>query len=213
MKAEIEVVRGDLILGTLPEGEAVELLRIGFFRRDDRFRRADDPTLRAMAELLVDGPAVNPGDASSPVPGSSGRSPSWFDRTRQSLSSATGAAGSVAAAGVGAVSNAAGAVAVRLRSFAGDAPSAVSKSTQSLLEGFLPQIRATLLKALAKAGDANTRALEAVRAGVRDDDFMRKTFGAVYDCLPKPVCRFVNEEKFVAFCLEHRNRLLEQEQD
>ncbi len=274
MKAEIEVVRGDLILGTLPEGEAAELLRIGFFHRDDRFRREGDPAWRAMAELLGEVPSVNrpdlhepedsregtrrgnsaadsvgrppryplrrpageragselararlePGEVeqspvgpvgpsaelakASPEPAPS-RSGSWLEQTRQSLSAATNAAGSAAAAGVGAVSNAAGVVAGRLRSLAGDAPSAVSKSTQSLLEGFLPQIRTAMSKALAKAGDANTRALEAVRAGVRDDDFMRKTFGAVYDCLPKPVCRFVNEEKFIAFCLEHRKRLLE----
>lgn len=43
---------------------------------------------------------------------------------------------------------------------------------------------------------------------VQDDEFMRKTFGAVYDCLPKPVCRFIGEERFIAFCLEHRRRLV-----
>jgi hypothetical protein len=37
---------------------------------------------------------------------------------------------------------------------------------------------------------------------------MRKTFGAVYDCLPKPVYRFVSEAAFIEFCMARRRKLL-----
>jgi hypothetical protein len=38
---------------------------------------------------------------------------------------------------------------------------------------------------------------------------MRKLFGAAYDCLPRPVQRFVGEEKFVNFCMQRRQKLLQ----
>ena len=43
---------------------------------------------------------------------------------------------------------------------------------------------------------------------LRDDELLRKVFGAVYDTLPKPVRRFVGEETFIEFCFKHRQRLL-----
>ena len=102
----------------------------------------------------------------------------------------------------GAVATSASGVAGRLRSLATQAPSAVTQATNAVLEGYLPQIRAALGKA------ANSRALQAVKEGVRDDELMRKTFGAAYDCLPRPVCRFISEDRFMTFCLTHRARLL-----
>ena len=50
--------------------------------------------------------------------------------------------------------------------------------------------------------------IRAAKERLQDDEFMRKTFGAVYDCLPKPVYRFVKEQDFIAFCLERRKQLL-----
>jgi hypothetical protein len=38
---------------------------------------------------------------------------------------------------------------------------------------------------------------------------MRKLFGATYDCLPKPVYRFVSEQAFIEFCMERRRELLD----
>ena len=38
-----------------------------------------------------------------------------------------------------------------------------------------------------------------------------KVFGAAYDCLPKPVSRFVPEQQFIAFCMKHRAQLLQRD--
>jgi hypothetical protein len=46
------------------------------------------------------------------------------------------------------------------------------------------------------------------QAALRDDEFMRKVFGATYDCLPRPVRRFMTEPAFIQFCLERRWELL-----
>jgi hypothetical protein len=52
------------------------------------------------------------------------------------------------------------------------------------------------------------QSLTRAQAAMRDDEFMRKLFGATYDCLPKPVYRFVKEEAFIQFCMERRGKLL-----
>ncbi len=212
MNGRIEVMREELRLGTLSAGDAAELLRVGFLRADDRFRPECEggggvaSNWRPLSELVTGGPAPvatrDLGSGKDSPEKKSGRG--WVDRARATLSTATEMAGSVGAAGVNVVTSAS----TRLRSLAGQTPSAMSAATGALLEGYLPQIRAALDQALAAAGAANVRALEAVRSGVRDDVLMQKTFGAVYDCLPKPVCRFISEDRFVAFCLEHRTRLL-----
>jgi hypothetical protein len=46
-----------------------------------------------------------------------------------------------------------------------------------------------------------------VQAAIRDEAVLRKVFGALYDCLPAPVRRFVPEGAFVNFCMDHRLRL------
>ena len=80
---------------------------------------------------------------------------------------------------------------------------AIAASTALALEGYLPQLRKIVNERLSKMVGGTQSAL-------RDETFLRKLFGAAYDCLPKPVCRFVNETTFVEFCLRHRNRLLNQ---
>lgn len=71
-----------------------------------------------------------------------------------------------------------------------------------VLEDYLPTVQSAVDKAVAQS----TRGLE---AAARDDVFLRKLFGAVYDLLPRPVCRFVAEEAFIQFCFAHRERLLQ----
>jgi len=45
-------------------------------------------------------------------------------------------------------------------------------------------------------------------AALEDEIFLRKLFGAFYDCLPKAVYRFVSEHAFIDYCLRHRRKLL-----
>lgn len=78
----------------------------------------------------------------------------------------------------------------------------IADSKRRVLEDFTPQIQRLVSKQL--MGKTLVRA----QAAVHDDDFMRKTFGAVYDCLPKPVHRFVSEQDFLKFCMERRRILL-----
>lgn len=117
---------------------------------------------------------------------------SWFETARDSV-------GQVASA----AATSAGQVAEKVKSIATTPPAALSAATTKILDGCTGQIQ----KALAGLGDS--RPMQAIRSGVRDDETMRKVFGAAYDVLPKPVCRFVAEERFIAYCMEHRARLLD----
>jgi hypothetical protein len=70
-----------------------------------------------------------------------------------------------------------------------------------MLNDYLPRLReraVTGLQALQRP----------VESALRDEVFLRKLFGAVYDSLPRPVLRFVNEPQFIEFCLKHRQKLL-----
>jgi hypothetical protein len=77
---------------------------------------------------------------------------------------------------------------------------ATSAQTNALI-GYLPRLREHALAALARTS-------RTAQVALGDEVFLRKLFGAVYDCLPKPVARFVTEPLFVEFCLKHRARLL-----
>lgn len=74
-------------------------------------------------------------------------------------------------------------------------------TTTRVLEDFIPALQSLVRSAMAKSS-------QTVEAALRDEVFLRKLFGAVHDVLPKPVCRFVSEAKFVEFCLRHRQKLL-----
>jgi pimeloyl-ACP methyl ester carboxylesterase len=58
------------------------------------------------------------------------------------------------------------------------------------------------------AAQLKDKPLTAARSALQNDELMRKAFGALYDCLPRPVCRFIGEDAFMRFCLQHRERLL-----
>jgi hypothetical protein len=91
----------------------------------------------------------------------------------------------------------------KLSSIVRSQQAAVTASATLALEGYLPQLRKMVNERLGKM-------LAPTQSALRDEVFLRKLFGAVYDCLPKPVGRFVTEIGFVEFCLKHRNRLLRQ---
>jgi hypothetical protein len=75
-------------------------------------------------------------------------------------------------------------------------------ATAKALDAFIPQIKTAIARV------EETSAFRAVKSGAQNDDFMRKLFGAAYECLPRPVQRFVSEEKFVTFCMERRQKLI-----
>ena len=174
----IEISREATVLGTLPETEARELLAAGFLKPTDQFRPELDVELRPMAELV-----------STPVHAERGGT--WFTKAKDSIVSA----GSAVAGTAGELASQAWRLTQATQSKAVEIP-------DRLLSGFLPQIQKIV------TGLLETKPFQAVRDGVRDDDLMQKVFGATYDCLPKPVCRFVSETQFVAFCMRHRSQLL-----
>jgi len=73
-----------------------------------------------------------------------------------------------------------------------------------MLEDFLPRLRGLVTPAF-------KRTMLSAEAALRDEVLLRKLFGAVYDVLPRPVRRFICEERFVEFCLQHKQRLLRKE--
>jgi hypothetical protein len=66
----------------------------------------------------------------------------------------------------------------------------------------MPQIRKLVTQQMVKSS------VTRVRTAVHDNEFMRKVFGATYDCLPKPVHRFVTETAFIEYCTKHRQKIL-----
>jgi hypothetical protein len=78
----------------------------------------------------------------------------------------------------------------------------MTDSASRMLDSYTPQIQDLVANQLVRQSVTRTQ------AALQDDAFMRKVFGATYDCLPRPVCRFVSEEAFIQFCLERRRRLL-----
>lgn len=92
----------------------------------------------------------------------------------------------------------------KLKSWVGQGQNQLTSSSRQMLEGFVPQLQKLVARELVQ------QSLVSARAVCRDDEFMRKLFGAVYDCLPRPVCRFIAEEAFIEFCLDRKTLLLGQ---
>jgi predicted CoA-binding protein len=92
----------------------------------------------------------------------------------------------------------------KLKSWVGQGQDQLTLSSRQMLEGFVPQLQKLVARELIQ------QSVVSVRAVCRDDEFMRKFFGVVYDCLPRPVCRFVAEEAFIEFCLERKELLFKE---
>ncbi len=116
--------------------------------------------------------------------------PDWLARAQSSVSSAGRAIQARALDLTGKVS-----------ALARGRKAALAASTARALEGYLPRLRELTTESLGKMARSADSALH-------DEVFLRKLFGAVYDCLPKAVGRFVSEIAFVEFCLKHRQWLL-----
>jgi hypothetical protein len=119
-----------------------------------------------------------------------GLSNSLFKTARNTVSSAAAV-----------MSSATSSVRKQVLTLAGVGKTTVTHSAERILNQFMPQIQKVVARQLAIG---STKVVEAVH----DDEFMKKFFGAVYDCLPKPVYRFVQEQQFLQFCLDHRRKLL-----
>jgi hypothetical protein len=117
--------------------------------------------------------------------------PSWIVRTRGSLVNA----GSTVREQASGAARKASALARRNRA-------AVATATDRMLEDYLPRLREQVTHNLSQS-------LHGAKAALKDEVFLRQVFGAVYDCLPRSVRRFVREGLFVEFCLKHRRRLLD----
>ena len=174
----IEISRDGVVLGRLPETEARELLAAGFLKPTDHFCAEAGTDLQPLSEL------VSPSTAAE-------RNTSWLAKAKESLVSASSS-----------VADTAGEFASQAWRLTRATQSKAVEIPDRLLSAFLPQIQGIL------NGLLETKPFQAVRNGVRDDDLMQKVFGATYDCLPKPVCRFVSETQFIAFCMKHRSQLL-----
>lgn len=175
---QIEISREGMVLGSLPEAEARELLTAGFLKPTDQFREETGTESRPLCDLVA-------------VPSRPENSASWLAKAKDSIVSA----GSTVAGTAGELASHAWRLTRATQSKAVEIP-------ERLLSGFLPQIQGIINDLL------ETKPFQAIRNGVRDDDLMQKVFGATYDCLPKPVCRFVSETQFIAFCMKHRRQLL-----
>lgn len=174
----IEISRCGAVLGTVSTVDAVELLAVGFLKADDEFRADAGEAWQALGLLQRTGDGAVSRGA-------------WL----------RGVVRSAAVAGTQ-VFDAAGAVARAARELVGSTRTKIVDVPERFLVGFIPQIRQALVSLSA------TAPVQAVRGGVRDEVLMKKVFGATYDCLPKPVCRFVTEEAFVSFCMKHRGQIL-----
>lgn len=114
----------------------------------------------------------------------------WLKRAKTSVVTTTGAVMERAGQITGQVS----ASIRRRRSLLGEV-------TTKVLGDYLPRLR--VLVATQTKGMVRT-----TKEALEDEMFLRKLFGAVYDCLPKPVYRFVSERAFIDYCLRHRRKLL-----
>jgi hypothetical protein len=106
---------------------------------------------------------------------------------------------------VRAVAGDAARLARKLKEVAQSGSGSLTKTRERVLEDFLPQLRFLVATRL------NQAALN-VDAALKDEEVMKKVFGAVFDCLPKPVTRFVAEDQFVKFCMKHRESLVGSEE-
>lgn len=178
MSRELYIARGATRLGPLSESEVRELLRDGFLLPADLYW---EDGLAEWDELR--------GFESAPSPAPKGGALMEF--AKQKLSSAGKSVGIHASE-----------LTRKLQSLAGSGQGRLRKATNSLLDSFTPQIQKLVTHELVRQPAAH------VRQAVHDDEFMRKFFGAIYDCLPKPVCRFVTEQAFTQYCMERRFKML-----
>lgn len=178
MSRKLHIAREGIELGTLTTAETRELLRTEYLLPTDFFWTAGMPDWKPLAEW--DSPAAEETE-----------SPDYLALARQHV---TVAGGRLAAE------------AVRLRdqfkSAAAGNTTRLTENANRMLHAFTPQIQRLVTRQVVEQSATRLQAL------LRNEDLMRKLFGATYDCLPRPVRRFVSEPMFITFCLERRRELL-----
>ena len=100
------------------------------------------------------------------------------------------------------VGRSAGRFMAQVKTQASDGAAAVSDAKRRALEEYLPQLQQLVARQL------RDRPAALAQAALQDEAVMRNIFGALHDCLPRPLARFVPTTLFVSFCMEHRHRLL-----
>ena len=182
MSRDLYIARQGMDLGVLTEGDARALLKAGFLRADDLYWAEGMADWHPLGEL-----EASPQTAAT----AAGKSADLWRAAKRKVTSATTTLGNEAAG-----------LTRKLKSIAGAGGKQLSDSTRRALEDFTPQIQKLVAERMIAAP------LQASRRAMQDDAFMRKLFGAVHDCLPKPVRRFVPESVFVLFCMERRDLLI-----
>ncbi len=180
-KRSVRIARDGIELGMLSESEVPELLAAGFLGKTDGYRLDGSPEWKPLNEWETEAGRHDEGQP-------------WLKKATASIASATGALGAKA-----------GAVTGKVTSFVTVKKTALAERIHRLLEDFLPEIRKLV------AAQLIARPALAVRSAMRNDALMRKLFGAVWDCLPKPIRRFVPESGFIEFCLLNRRKLFDPE--
>jgi hypothetical protein len=121
----------------------------------------------------------------------SGVSHGWLQRAKTSVVTATGA-----------VVKGAGHIRSKVSTTIREGPTQIGAIATKVLEDYVPTLRERIAAQMKAT-------VQTTQAALRDEVFLRKLFGAVYDCLPKPVYRFVSEHAFIEYCLKHRRKLLD----
>ena len=178
MRRKFHIARDDVDLTALSETEVRELLREGFLLPSDLYWTQGMEDWEELRKLET-------------KPEHQYRSIALMELARQKASTTSQAVAAQAFK-----------FTHRLRSLAARGKGQLTDSTSRLLDSFTPQIQKLVAHQLVK--QSPTR----VQAAMRDDEFIRKLFGATYDCLPKPVYRFVKEEAFIQFCMQRRQKIL-----
>ena len=178
---KLHIARGGTELGLLNEAEIKELLRAGFLQPTDECWSDLDGERRPLSSFGVEAPETR------------GR---WLEWVRVKAV----AAGDT----VREVGEKAGGLASRAVAVARNQRNIVPDATSRMLDDFVPRLRELAQKQL------NEKLLTPTGQMLRDETFLRKLFGAIYDCLPKPIHRFVTDEAFIAYCLRNRQRFFDQ---
>jgi len=177
---KLHIARGGTELGLLTEAEIKELLRVGFLQPTDECWANLDEERRPLASFGIEAPEQK------------GR---WLDWVR------------VKAVTVGntvrEVREKAGGISSKATSLVKTPGSILPDAAGRLLDDFAPRLRELAQTRLKE------KLLDPTSQALRDEVFLRKLFGAIYDCLPKPIHRFVSDEAFIAYCLRNRRRFLE----
>jgi len=178
MSREVYIARGVTELGPLTKSEVRELLREGFLLPTDLYWEVGMTEWAELREFDSAPASVTKGDAR-------------VKSARREVSSA----GKSTAARASDLTR-------KLRSFAGRGHKDLSGVASRLLDSFAPQIQKLVSHQLVR------QSVACAQKAARDDDFMRGFFGVIYDCLPRPVRRFVPEKPFVRYCMERRLEML-----